>query len=147
VSHEAKKMGVTLADVERPAKRVGPMRKNIEAELRKKKKIFLHAARADMPTENHPQGNAGLQAFAASWFGTGLFRPPQWPGLRRWPNLLVLKTASFLQRFSRPRLGGRQKLQSAYSLQQIAHTFRGHFAFCRIGLGRCTSFVPPLYEL
>ena len=34
VSHEAKKMGV----VERAAKRVGPMGKNIEAELRKKKK-------------------------------------------------------------------------------------------------------------
>jgi hypothetical protein len=36
--HEAKKMGVILADVERAAKKVGPMRKNIEPELRKKKK-------------------------------------------------------------------------------------------------------------
>jgi len=36
--HEAKKMGVILADVERAAKKVGTMRKNIEPELRKKKK-------------------------------------------------------------------------------------------------------------
>ncbi len=37
LDYEARKMKVAKADVKRAAKKVGPMRKNIEAELRKKK--------------------------------------------------------------------------------------------------------------
>jgi hypothetical protein len=38
LKYEAKKTGTSEAAVKRAAKKVGPMRKNIEAELRKKKK-------------------------------------------------------------------------------------------------------------
>jgi hypothetical protein len=84
VSHEAKKMGVTLADVERAAKRVGPMRKEIEAELRKKKIDFSpcrpsrHANRKSPSGKCGPSGVRGLLVWywpvstpSMAWFDLG----------------------------------------------------------------------------